>query len=65
MTKLSSWKKSIDNGVISKDSPLIIEQKEVIIETLFDLHHDKGIEVPKTQIGTYVDKIFADVLELD
>ncbi len=60
-----SLKESIDKGVISKDSPLIIEQKEEIIEILFERHCAKGVEVSKSLLGAYVDKIFADILGLD
>lgn len=58
-------KESIENGIISKDSPLIFEQKEKIIEILFDMHCNNGIEIPKPQLGVYVDKIFADTLGLE
>lgn len=58
-------KDAIDHGIVAKDSTLILEQKERIIDMLFDMYNATGVELPKSQIGASVDKIFADILGIE
>lgn len=43
-------KDAIDNGIVTKDSPLILEQKERIIDMLFDMYNATGVKLSKSQI---------------
>lgn len=61
-SQIEMLKDAIDNGIVTKDSPLILEQKERIIDMLFDMYSATGVELSKSQIGASVDKIFADIL---
>ena len=56
---------AIDKGIISKDSPLIQEQKELIINMMYNMSKFSGANDTKSQIGASVDKAFADELDID
>ena len=58
-------KNAIDNGIISKDCPLIQKQKELIINMMYNMSKFSGANVSKSQIGASVDKAFADELDID
>lgn len=61
----SLLKRAIEEGTLSKGSPLIHEQKELLIEMLYELATNRGFEKEKGEIGLLVDKIFADELGVD
>lgn len=63
--QISMLKNAIENGIISKDSPLIQEQKELIINMMYNMSKFSGANVSKSQIGASVDKAFADELDID
>lgn len=65
MKQANLLKEAIDNGIISKDSPLILEQKELLIDILYELAITKGIKTEKETIALEVDKIFADELGVE
>ena len=65
MKQVILLKEAIENGDISKDSPLILEQKELLIDILYDLAISKGIKTEKETIALEVDKIFADELGVE
>ncbi|MBQ6226769.1 MAG: hypothetical protein IJJ73_10760 [Bacteroidaceae bacterium] len=65
MKQVNLLKEAIENGDISKDSPLILEQKELLIDILYDLAISKGIKTEKETIALEVDKIFADELGVE
>lgn len=58
-------KNAIENGIISKDCPLIQKQKELIINMMYNMSKFSGANVSKSQIGASVDKAFADELDID
>ena len=63
--QIGMLKNAIENGIISKDSPLIQEQKELIINMMYNMSKFSGANVSKSQIGASVDKAFADELDID
>lgn len=63
--QISMLKNAIENGIISKDSPLIQEQKELIINMMYNMSKFSGANDTKSQIGASVDKVFADELDID
>ena len=56
-------KYAIQEGVISKDSSLLEEQKEKIIQIIGEYYEEKGMPVNYSQIGAEIDKIFAEEFE--
>ena len=64
-SQVEMLKDAIDNGIVTKDSTLILEQKERIIDMLFDMYNATGVELSRSQIGASVDKIFADILGIE
>lgn len=58
-------KNAIENGIISKDSPLIQEQKELIIDMMYNMSKFRGENDTRSHIGASVDKAFADELDID
>ena len=63
--QISMLKNAIENGIISKDSPLIQEQKELIINMMYNMSKFSEANDTKSQIGASVDKAFADELDID
>lgn len=63
--QISMLKNAIENGIISKDSPLIQEQKELIINMMYNMSKFRGENDTKSRIGASVDKAFADELDID
>ena len=63
--QIGMLKNAIENGIISKDSPLIQKQKELIINMMYNMSKFSGANVSKSQIGASVDKAFADELDID
>ena len=63
--QISMLKNAIENGIISKDSPLIQEHKELIINMMYNMSKFSGANDTKSQIGASVDKAFADELDID
>ena len=63
--QISMLKNDIENGIISKDSPLIQEQKELIINMMYNMSKFSGANDTKSKIGASVDKAFADELDID
>ena len=63
--QIGMLKNAIENGIISKDSPLIQEQKELIIDMMYNMSKFSGANDTKSQIGASVDKAFADELDID
>lgn len=63
--QIEMLKTAIQNGEIGKDDPILIEQKEGIIELLFLVCQARGINNARPQIGAVIDKIFADELGVD
>ena len=63
--QISMLKNAIENGIISKDSPLIQEQKELIINMMYNMSKFRGENDAKSRIGASVDKAFADELDID
>ena len=63
--QLSFLKKVINEGFLSPQSPLLQEQKEIIIDTLYELSICSGSEIDKGKIGLEVDKRFADELGVE
>lgn len=55
----------IDNGELEVDSPLVCEQKDRIIDHIYDMHLALNVVVDKTTIGAVVDKVFAEELDVD
>lgn len=64
-SQIELLKDAIDKGLVTKDSPLILEQKERIIDMLSEMYNATGVEIPKSQIGSSVDKLFAEILGVD
>ena len=60
--QLSFLRKVINEGFLSPKSPLLQEQKEIIIDTLYKLSIYSGKKKEKGEIGLEVDKRFADEL---
>jgi hypothetical protein len=58
-------KNAIDNGIISKDSHLISYHKQLIIYMLDDMFKLAGKTVSISRIEAYVNKAFADELDID
>ncbi len=56
-------KYAIQEGVISKDSSLLEEQKEKIIQIIGEYYEEKGMPVNYSQIGAEIDKRFAEEFE--
>ena len=63
--QIGMLKNAIENGIISKDCPLIQKQKELIINMMYNMSKFSGANVSKSQIGASVDKAFADELDID
>ncbi len=63
--QIGMLKNAIENGIISKDCSLIQEQKELIINMMYNMSKFSGANVSKSQIGASVDKAFADELDID
>ena len=63
--QIEMLKAAILNGDIKKDDPILLEQKEGIIELLFLMCQVQGTNKTKSQIGAEIDKIFADDLGID
>ena len=63
--QIEMLKDAIEKGIITKDSPLISEQKEIIIDMLFEMYEAIGANLSKSEIGARVDKLFADKLGVD
>ena len=63
--QIGMLKNAIENGIISKDSPLIQEQKELIINMMYNMSKFSGANDTKSQIDASVDKAFADELDID
>lgn len=59
-------REAIDNGTISRDSPLIREQIDEIIDREFEneVSKENNRTADKVLIGAIIDKMFADELEL-
>ena len=54
----------IDKGVLTIDSPLIIELKEGLIDWCFENQSKNGEILDRTSIGLIIDKTFADILDV-
>ena len=54
----------IDKGVLTIDSPLIIELKEGFIDWCFENQSKNGEILDRTSIGLIIDKMFADILDV-
>ena len=54
----------IDKGVLTIDSPLIIELKEGLIDWCFENQSKNGEILDRTSIGLIIDKMFADILDV-
>ena len=63
--QIGMLKNAIENGIISKDCPLIQKQKELIINMMYNMSKFSGANVSKSQIGASVEKAFADELDID
>lgn len=63
--QIGMLKNAIENGIISKDSPLIQEQKKLIINMMYNMSKFRGANETESQIGASVDKAFADELDID
>ena len=59
-------REAIDNGTISRDSPLIREQIDEIIDREFEneVSKENNRTADKVLIGAIIDKMFADELDL-
>ena len=57
-------KEAIANGTILKDSPLIQEQIDIIIDHEYSIIKDNNKYADKVLIGAIIDKMFADELDL-
>lgn len=64
-SQISFLQKAIKNGVITKDCPLLIEQKDSIIEVMARMIESSGYPINRSELGAYVDKRFADELGID
>ena len=62
--QIEMLKKAIENGIVEKEDPILLEQKEGIIDQLFLICQAFGISKSKSQISQEVDKIFADELDI-
>ena len=58
--QIEMLKKAIQDGVIAKDSSLIEDQKEGIVQIIIKFYEIMGLPVNSTQIGAEVDKRFAE-----
>ena len=54
----------IDKGVLTIDSPLIIERKEGLVDWCFENQSKNGEILDRTSIGLIIDKMFADILDV-
>lgn len=63
--QMEMLKDAVDNGIVSKDSPLLLEQKERIIDLVFTINAGLGITIDKSCLGAIVDKLFADKLGVE
>ena len=54
----------IDKGVLTIDSPLIIELKEELINLCYENQNENGEILDRTSIGLIIDKMFADILDV-
>ena len=63
--QIEMLKYAIDKGIITKDSPLMLEQKRMIIEMIFEMHNGIKGGPSKSLIGAIIDKLFADELDID
>ena len=57
-------KELIDNGTLSIDDAIVNEQKDRMIDILYDYHIGRNVEVSKTEIGLWVDKVFEEELNV-
>lgn len=58
-------KNAIDEDIVAKNDSIISEQKEKIIEMIFEMHNGIKGGPSKSKIGAIIDKLFADVLDID
>lgn len=58
-------KNAIDKGIISKDSHLISYHKQLIIYMMDNMFKLAGTKVSMSRTEAYVNKAFADELDID
>ena len=63
--QIDMLKQTITDGVVSKDSPILIEQKELIIDFVCEINETMNIETDKSKVGAIVDKCFAELLDVE
>ncbi len=63
--QIEMLKEAIQKGIVNKNDPILLEQKECIIDQQFFICQTFGIKKSRTQIGAEIDKIFADELGVD
>ena len=63
--QISMLKNAIENGIISKDSHLISYHKQLIIYMLDNMFKLAGKTVSMSRTEAYVNKVFADELDID
>ncbi len=57
-------KDALEKGIISRSYPFFQEEKEIIIETQFEIERLKGGSKSKTEIEAIINKLFADELDI-
>lgn len=60
--QLELLREVINDGILPRESSLIEEQKEKIIEMVYQYHEMIGLPFDRTMIGAAIDKKFADEL---
>lgn len=61
-SQISFLRKAINERIITKDSTLLQEQKELIIDQIASMIKMSGYPINKSEIGAFVDKQFTEQL---
>ncbi|MCQ2231797.1 MAG: hypothetical protein MJZ30_08125 [Paludibacteraceae bacterium] len=64
-SQVNVLKEHIESKEIDINHPIIQEQKEGIIDNIYQMHLHMGVDVDRSKIGAIVDKVFAEQLGVE